>query len=69
MTKGALHYLCPECERSLAPVGAMEAAGYVIYRTCSGCRARWQISVKLMRGGRVDVNKGTFIRLPHSVYD
>ena len=69
MTIGELQYVCPECERKLAPVGAMEAAGYVIYRTCSGCKARWQIAVKPMMGGKVHIDEDTFIRLPRSAYD
>jgi len=69
MTRGLLQYLCAECERPLAPVGGMEAASHVVYRTCSGCRARWQIVVKPMKRGKVHIDKDTFTRLPHSVYD
>ena len=70
MTRGALQYLCPECERKLAPVGGLEAAAHVVYRTCSGCRVRWQIELKPMkRGGIVHIDENTFTRLHYSVYD
>ena len=69
MTIGNLQYVCPECERKLAPVGDMEAAGHVVYRTCSGCKARWQIVIKRSKRSKAHIDEDTFTRLHHCVYD
>jgi hypothetical protein len=47
----------------------MEAAAHVVYRTCSGCKARWQILVKPMKSGEAQIDEDTFTRLPHSMND
>jgi hypothetical protein len=56
-----LYFVCPSCERKLAPVEAMNVATQVVRRMCLGCREVWQIKVApVATAGDVRADSGEF---------